>query len=104
MPTTLTRAQIRAYLQHEYPFLRREYGIRRIGLFGSFASGQQTDASDIDLFIEFERPLGFRFIELAEYLERLFGRKCDILTPVGLQTIRLPHVAQAIEESIDYVS
>ena len=50
---------------------RSLYAIRRIGLFGSIVSNTHTNDSDIDLFIEFERPIGFKFIELVEYLENL---------------------------------
>jgi predicted nucleotidyltransferase len=69
-------------------------------LFGSYAKGVPTEASDIDLVVEFERPLGFKFIELTEYLEQLLGQKVDILTPAGIQGIRSPHIAQSIGESI----
>ena len=52
---------------------------------------------------EFERPIGFKFIELVEYLEHLLGRRVDVLTPAGLQGIRVSRVAQDITESIVYV-
>ena len=61
------------------------------------------DDSDIDIFVEFERPIGFKFIEFAEYLERLFGKKVDILTPAGLRGIRIRQIGEDIEESIVYV-
>ena len=79
------------------------YGVKKIGLFGSYAKGTQTDASDIDIIVEFETPLGFKFMEFADYLEELLGRPVDVLTVGGLQGIRIPHIAQAIRESIVYV-
>jgi predicted nucleotidyltransferase len=72
-------------------------------LFGSYAKDIPTEASDIDLVVEFEWPLGFKFIELSEYLERLLGQEVDILTPAGIQGIRIDHIAQSIEENIVYV-
>jgi predicted nucleotidyltransferase len=72
-------------------------------LFGSYAKDIPTEASDVDLVVEFERPLGFKFIELSEYLERLLGQEVDILTPAGIQGIRIDHIAQSIEENIVYV-
>ncbi len=48
-------------------------------------------------------PLGFRFIELTEYLENLLGKKVDVLTPAGIRGIRITHIAQDIKESIVYV-
>lgn len=95
--------EIIALLRQHYPFLVREYGIRRIGLFGSYAKGKPHELSDIDLVIEFERPIGLRFVELAEYLEKVLGRKVDVLTPASLRGIRIPQVAKEIEESIVYV-
>lgn len=71
---------------------------------GSTAAEAQADAkSDVDFVVEFERPIGFRFFDLIDYLEQLLGRKVDLLTPVGLQAIRRERVAKSITESIVYV-
>jgi len=102
-PNMLTKEAITKLLRESYPYLAAEYGVKRIGLFGSYAKDIPTQASDIDLVVEFERPLGFKFIELSEYLERLLGHEVDILTPTGIQGIRIPHIAQSIEENIVYV-
>ena len=75
----------------------------KIGLFGSYAKGKANANSDIDLVIEFEQPIGFRFFELVEYLEHLLGQKVDVLTPAGIQNIRIEQVARNISESIVYV-
>jgi predicted nucleotidyltransferase len=99
----LTKKAITKMLREKYPYLAAEYGVKRIGLFGSYAKDIPTEASDIDLVVEFEQPLGFKFIELSEYLERLMGQEVDILTPVGIQGIRIDHIAQSIEENIVYV-
>ena len=77
--------------------------MKKIGLFDSYANGTHTDDSDIDIIVEFETPLGFKFMEFADYLEEIFGKPVDVLTIGGLQGIRIPHVAQAIRESIVYV-
>lgn len=98
----VTRAQLLKLLREQYPYLATEYGIKRIGIFGSYAKGEPEETSDVDIVVEFERPIGFKFIELVEYLERLLGRRVDVLTPAGLQGIRVPRVAQDIMESIVY--
>jgi predicted nucleotidyltransferase len=90
-------------LRENYPYLAAEYGVKKIGIFGSYAKGTPEDTSDIDIIVEFERPLGFRFVEFVEYLERLLGKKVDVLTPAGLQGIRVARVARDISESILYV-
>jgi predicted nucleotidyltransferase len=53
--------------------------------------------------VEFERPIGFRFLDLVDYLEAVLGRKVDVLTPAGVQNIRIDRVAKSIAESIVYV-
>ena len=99
----LNKESILRTLREQRSYLAAQYGVRNIGLFGSHAAGQSTETSDIDLVIEFERPIGLRFIELNEYLERVFNRPVDILTPAGIQDIRIAHIAQNIRESIIYV-
>ena len=47
--------------------------------------------------------LGFRFIEFTEYLESLLGKSVDVLTPAGIQGIRIDRIARNIEESTVYV-
>ncbi len=99
----LTKEKIADILLENSPYLASEYGVKRIGLFGSYAKGTPTESSDIDLVVEFEHPIGFRFIEFSEYLEAILGKRVDVLTDAGIQGIRIPHVAQNIKESIVYV-
>ena len=70
----LIREKIVEILRENYPYLLAEFGVKRMGQFGSYAKRQPNDASDIDVFVEFERPLGFKFIGFAEYFESLLGR------------------------------
>ena len=98
-----TKDKIVELLQENHHHLVDEYGIKRIGLYGSYAKGLPDEASDIDIVVEFKHPIGFKFVELVEYLERLLGRKVDVLTPIGIQGIRVPRVAKDIAESIVYV-
>lgn len=99
----LTRDQIAELLREQNAYLASEFGVRKIGLFGSFARDMSSDASDIDLVVEFESPIGLRFIELGDYLESLFGRRVDLLTPTGIRAIRRKTIRQDISESIVYV-
>ena len=98
-----TKEQVLELLREKYPYLATEYSVRRVGIFGSYAKGMPDETSDVDIVVEFERPIGFKFIELVEYLEQLLGTKVDVLTPAGLRGIRVPHVAQDIMESVVYV-
>lgn len=97
------KEQILATLRESFPYLAAEYGVQRIGLFGSFAKGTGGSESDVDLVVEFERPLGFKFMQLVEYLESLLGREVDVLTPAGIEAIRVERAAREITENIVYV-
>ncbi|MDO3380119.1 MULTISPECIES: nucleotidyltransferase family protein [Geoalkalibacter] len=63
-----------------------DLGVHRIGLFGSAVRGELKSDSDLDFLVEFRRGKKNydRFFELAELLERLFGRKVDLLTVESL--------------------
>lgn len=99
----LTVEQIIQQLRQELPYLSAQYGITRLGLFGSYAKGVAREQSDVDLVAEFQTPLGLRFVEFIDYLEQLFHVPVDVLTPAGIQAIRNANVAKAIQESIIYV-
>jgi predicted nucleotidyltransferase len=101
--TMLTRDKLIQLLQREHAYLNTEFGVSKIGLFGSYAKGQPGETSDIDILVEFERPIGFRFLDLVDYLEAVLGCKVDVLTPAGVQNIRIDRVAKSIAESIVYV-
>lgn len=90
-------------LREKRDYLRSEYGVSRIGLFCSVASGTAKESSDVDIVLEFERPVGFRFVELADYLESPLGREVDILTPAGIRSIRSQRVADSIAKGVIYV-
>jgi hypothetical protein len=102
-PAVLTKDQVIKLLRENSPYLAAQYGVKRIGLFGSYAKGSPAEASDVDVVVEFDRPIGLKFVEFAEYLERLLGRKVDVLTPAGIRGIRIRRVAKDIAENIVYV-
>lgn len=99
----MTQDQITHTLRKHFDDLADEYGVARIGIFGSYATKTALEGSDIDLVIEFSKPIGFRFVELAEYLEQLLGKRVDILTPDGLEGIRVQRVAKEIQDTLIYV-
>lgn len=80
----------------------KKYKVKKIGLFGSFAKGKQKKDSDIDLLVEFTEPEFNNFMHLYAYLEDLFGRKVEILTPDGVRSIRIKTIAREIKKSVVY--
>ena len=99
----MTRENVIEILRKELPYFVSQYGVKRIGLFGSYAKGTPAKGSDVDILVEFEKPIGLKFIKFAEYLEKLLGSKTDILTPAGVDGIRIKKVAENIRSSIVYV-
>lgn len=97
----LTRQEIFRRLGENRALLDR-FSVRRIGLFGSFAVGEPRPDSDIDLLVEFARPTWENFLGLTDALEQLFGRKVEIMTPDGLEGIRVPSVADSIRNTLAY--
>jgi len=97
------RAEIIKKIKEQYPFLSKQYGIRRIGIFGSVATDSAGPDSDVDIVVEFERPIGLKFMEFVEYMEKLFGKKVDVLTKDGIRNIRVKNVSTEIEKNIIYV-
>ncbi len=90
-------------LRREIPYLQENYGVKKIALFGSVVHGGYAKHSDIDMVVDFTQPSFDNFMGLADYLERLFKKKVDILTPAGVKGIRVKSVAKSIKKSLIYV-
>lgn len=90
-------------IKENYHILTSEFGVSRIGIFGSAARGTMHEDSDLDIVVEFSRPIGFKFIHFIEYLENLFGKKVDVITKDGIENIRVKEVARNIERNLIYV-
>ncbi|MHA1371995.1 MAG: nucleotidyltransferase family protein [Promethearchaeota archaeon] len=66
-------------------------------MFGSFVRGEAKEDSDVDILVEFEKPIGFfKFLELEEYLSDLIGKKVDLVSKKALK----PHVGKYILEEL----
>jgi predicted nucleotidyltransferase len=81
----ITRNEIVTKLTELKPLLRTTYAVKEIGLFGSFADNTFTDDSDIDLLVEFQHPIGWKYFSLEMMLEKTFGRKIDLVTKSALK-------------------
>ena len=81
----LTSSQLELELKALKPILYRDFSVTKIGVFGSFSDNTYTEDSDIDLLVEFEKPIGWNFFSLEIYLEQLFGRKIDLVTKQDLK-------------------
>ncbi len=66
--------------------LTQRYFVNSIGLFGSVVRDDFTDKSDVDIIVDFSKPVGIEFIELADYLESKLNRKVDLVSKNGLSS------------------
>lgn len=78
--------EIREELEQHREEMREEYRVKEIGIFGSYVRGETDDASDVDILVDFEQPVGFfKFLELEEYLEGLLGVRVDLVSRKALK-------------------
>jgi len=82
----------RVLLQHRDE-IECDYGVVEIGVFGSCVRGEEAEGSDIDILVEFGKPVGFfLFLELEERLSEWLGAKVDLVTKAALK----PRIGQRI--------
>ena len=88
-----TKEEILDLLKDTLPYLREKYGIARIGLFGSYARGEQEPDSDIDLLVEFNRPIGFfAFLAAEEYLSEKLGARVELVSNDAVKPLLKPYI------------
>ncbi len=95
----LTRNNILSKLRELKPTLYNDYAVKKIGLFGSYSDNTFTENSDIDILVELEKPIGWKFFTLELYLEKIFNRKIDLVTKNSLKK----QIKEIILEQVDYV-
>ena len=95
--TSLT--DIKATLKRHKQRLTDKYGLSSIAIFGSYGRGQQKEDSDVDILVDFQRPVGAEFIDLAYELENLLKLKVDLVSKNGVK----PKYFKHIEQDLSYV-
>jgi uncharacterized protein len=82
------------------PELVARYGVKQLGLFGSYVRGQQRKRSDIDILVSFSRDIDlFDFVDLREYLEARLNGKVDLVMESALK----PAIGKRIMAEVEYV-
>ena len=95
----ITKNYILSKLKELKPTLYKQFSVKKIGLFGSFSDDSFTENSDIDILIELEKPIGWKFFSLEIYLEEIFGRKIDLVTKNALKE----QIKDSILKEVNYV-
>ena len=95
----MSKEEILKKLEELKPTLHNDFAVKEIGVFGSFVDEKQSDDSDIDILVELERPIGWKFFSLEKYLEQVFGRKIDLVTKKALKK----QIKDSILQKVKYV-
>ncbi len=98
----MNKNEIIDYLQKQQPYFHANFGIRFVGLFGSFSRGDETEDSDIDILyrIEKDKKLSmFKYLKVASQLEDFFQKKIDL---VRVDTLK-PTLKRYVDKDIIYV-
>ena len=89
----MKQAVVLQTLKQKNAELTKQFGVKSLLLFGSVARNESTSASDVDLLVEFNRPVGyFGLFALQDYLEKLLGCPVDLGTPDSLK----PYVKERV--------
>ncbi|MDD1699797.1 MAG: nucleotidyltransferase family protein [Methanoregula sp.] len=95
-----SRQDILASLKNLKKEVAKEYSVKMIGVFGSVARDEQTGQSDIDLLVEFSKPVGFvTFMRLENFLSERLGTQVDLVTSDSLK----PVIQQDVLSEVIYV-
>jgi hypothetical protein len=92
--------ELKKILQNNKAVLKDEYGVIEIGLFGSYIKGNQKEASDVDILVEFEKAIDlFKFVHLKNHLSDLLGVNVDLVTKKALK----PKIGERILRETVYI-
>lgn len=94
----LTMTQIFNEIEKNRATLQK-YGVRKLGLFGSFARGETHETSDLDFVVVFEKKTFDGYMDTKEFLETLFKRQVDLVISDAIK----PRLRKAIQEEAVYV-
>jgi uncharacterized protein len=92
-------ATIKNRLEQIKPELIKKFHVQTIGLFGSVVRDDFSAESDIDIIVDFNKPIGIEFIDLANYIEQILKTKIDLVSKKGIKD----KYYKAIEQEIIYV-
>jgi len=81
----MQQKEIKKKLKILKPLISDRFSVERIGYFGSYSRDEQTDKSDIDILVEFRKPIGWEFFDLKEFLENELNIKVDLVSSRALK-------------------
>jgi predicted nucleotidyltransferase len=95
-----TVEEIKEILKSHKKELESKYGVKEIGIFGSYVKEEQKETSDVDILVEFEKPLGLlEFVGLKNHLSDLLGLNVDLVMRKALK----PTIGKRVLGEVVYV-
>lgn len=94
----MTSEDLKSKLSALKPELAKRFGVKEIGFFGSYARGEDSKDSDIDILVEFSRPIGWSFFDLKDFLEDALEERVDLGTKKALK----PRIKDKILQEVIY--
>ena len=94
--------EMRGILKQHKKELKEKFGVREIGMFGSYIRGDQKEDSNIDIVVEFQPDAEMdliKFVELEEYLSDLLGTKVDLVMKSALK----PRIGKRVLKEVVYI-
>jgi uncharacterized protein len=94
--------EVKAILKEHKAEVIQKYRVREIGIFGSFVRGEQKRRSDVDILVDFDPrniPGLIRLSEMERYLQRLLGKKVDVVIKSGIR----PELKKGILKEVIYI-
>ena len=80
--------------------IKKNFNVKEIGIFGSYIRGEENPGSDVDILVDFEKPIDlFRFLDLEEMLSNLFSKKVDLVSKKSLK----PLIGEQILKEVLYL-
>ncbi len=95
----LTLSNIQSILLDYKPNLVEKYNISYLAVFGSVSRNENNENSDIDILVDFTKPIGIGFIDLADDLERILNQKVDLVSRNAIK----PKYFEQIKSDLKYV-
>lgn len=90
--------QIIETIQAKLDHLKKTYGVKRLGVFGSCVRGEATSKSDVDVLVEFERSSFDNYMDLKLFLEDLLGRRVDLVLRTSLKPALRDHILREVRD------
>ena len=93
-------SEIKKKIQRELDYLKREFKVKEIGIFGSYIRGEAEEGSDLDILVSVDLSIDLlAFIRLEDYLTEKLGIKVDLVMKDALK----PYIGKEILKEVVYV-